>query len=89
MKRAARADAAVGQAAQMHSAAALEPLGWYWGRTHRLGPADDLGWRACRRDGGDGWVTAGSSARLHAQLARGCGFVPPLVHAGGGGRARR
>jgi len=84
MERAARTGAAVGQAAQMRCAAALEALGWYWGRTHRLGLDGDLGWRAWRRDGRGGRVTAGCPAGLHAQLARECGFVPPPARPGGG-----
>jgi hypothetical protein len=84
MERAAETGVVVGQAARIRSAAALEALGWYWGRTHRLGLDDDLGWRACRRDGKAGWVTAISPAGLHAWLASDCGFVPP-ARAGGGG----
>jgi hypothetical protein len=83
MKRAARTGAAVGQAAQMRCAAALEALGWYWGRTHCLGRGDDLGWSGCRHDSWGGWVTAGSHAGLHARLARECGFVPSPGRAGG------
>ena len=89
MERAARIDAAVGQAARMRSAAALEALRWSWGSTQRLGLDDDLGWRAGCRDGRRGRVTAGCAAGLHARLARECGFVPPLARAGGGGYARR
>ncbi len=89
MERAAETGAPVRQAAQMRCAAALEALGWYWGRTHRLGLDDDLGWWACRRDDEGGWVTAGSPAGLHAQLACHCGFVPPLARAESGGHARR
>ncbi len=80
MERAARVGAAVGQAAQMRSAAALEAVGSYGGRTHRLGLDDDLDWRASRRDGRGGRVAAGSPAVL---------FVPLLARPGGGGRARR
>ncbi len=89
MERAARIDAAVGQAARMRSAAALEALGWYWGRTHCLGLADHLDWRACRRDGTSSQATASCAAGLHAQLARDRRFVPLLARPGGGGHARR
>jgi hypothetical protein len=58
-----------------------------WGRAHHL--SDYLGWRACRRDGRRGRVTAGCAPGPHAQLTRVCGFVPPLARAGGGGYARR
>ncbi len=89
MGRAARIDAAVGQAAHMRSAAALEALRWSWDSTHRLGSDDDLGWWAGCRDGKRGRVTAGCAAGPDAQLTRVCGFVPPLARAGGGGYARR
>jgi hypothetical protein len=89
MERAARIDAAVGQAARMRSAAALEALRWSWDSTHRLGLDDDLGWWAGCRDGRRSRVTAGCAAGPHAQLTRVCGFVPPLARAGGGGYARR
>jgi hypothetical protein len=89
MERAAETGAAVGQAAQMRGAAALEAVGSHGGRTRRLGRGDDLGWSGCRRYSWGGWVTAGSHAGLHARLTRECGFVPPLARAGGGGHARR
>jgi hypothetical protein len=76
MKRAARTGAAVGQAARIRSAAALEAMQRSWGSTHRMGLDGDLGWRA---SGWGGWVTVGSPAGLHAQLTRVCGFVPPLA----------
>ena len=82
MGRAAQPGAPVGRA-QMHTAAALEALGWYRGRTHCLGLDRDPGWRACRRGGRGGRVTASCPAGLHAQLARECGFVPPPGRAGG------
>ena len=88
MERAARTGAAVGQAARMRSAA-LEALGRYWGRTHRLGRGDDLDWSGCRRHSWGGWLTAGSYARLYARLTSECGFMPPLARAGGGGHAWR
>jgi len=68
MGRAAETGAPVGRA-QMHTAAALEALGWSWGRTHCLGLDDDLGWRACRR-GMRGWITADRLACLRVLLAR-------------------
>ena len=83
MERAARTGAAVGQAACMLSAAALEALRWFWGSTQRLGLDDDLGWWAGCRDGRRGRLTAGCAAGPHAQLTRVCGFVPPLARAGG------
>ncbi len=67
MGRAAETGALVGRA-QMHTAAALEALGWSWGRRHRLGLDDDLGWWACRRGMG-GWVIAGRLACMRALLA--------------------
>ncbi len=67
MGRAAVTGAGLGRA-QMHTAAALEALGWSWGRTHRVGLDDDLGWWACRC-GMRGWVTVDRLACLHVLLA--------------------
>ena len=80
MERAAETGAPMGQAAQMRSAAALEAVGSYGGRTHRLGLGDDLEWWASRRDGRGVRVAAGSPAVL---------FMPLLARPGGGGRAQR
>jgi hypothetical protein len=73
MERAARIRAAEGQV----SAATLKALRCSWGRTLRLGLGDDLGWRACRRNGRDGRVTAGCPAGMQAGLDGERGFVPP------------
>jgi hypothetical protein len=81
MERAARIDAAVGEAARKRRAAALEALRWSWGSTQRLGLDDDLGWWAGCRDGRRGRVTAGCAAGPHAQLTRVRGLVPPLARA--------
>jgi len=85
MERAATIHAAKGQA----SAATLEALRRSWGRTLRLDLGDVMGWRACRRDGRGGRVTAGCPAGIQTGYARERGFVPRLVRAGDSGYARR
>ena len=52
MERAARVHAAGVHAIRIPIAATLQALGRYWGRAHRPGVDDDLGWWACRRGGG-------------------------------------
>ena len=86
MGRAARAGAAVGRAARMCGAVALDALRRRGGRGHRLSLDDDRGWRA-RRWGGR--VTTGCPAKLHVRLACCCRLVLPLARARGGGHARR
>jgi hypothetical protein len=80
MGRAARDDAAGGQADLIRAANALAALRCYWGPTHRLGMIGDR-WCAWDRDGTA--VTDTHPAGLHVQLAVRSGYVPPL----GRGRA--
>lgn len=46
---------------------ALEALRWNWGEAYEIEVVDDE-WRARRRDGLGGWLTASNADELHNQI---------------------
>jgi hypothetical protein len=56
----------IARAAAVHE---LEALRWDWGDAYEIEHGDEDGWRAKRRDGLGGWLTAASSGDLFPRLA--------------------
>jgi hypothetical protein len=48
--------------------ASLEALRWNWGDAYEIEITSDGGWRARRRNGLGGWMTAGNSDDLNRQI---------------------
>jgi len=55
---------------------ALDALRWDWGDAYEIGRDGERGWRARRRDGRDGDLTAADPDKLYAVIAADYGLRP-------------